>query len=74
VTLEEPRLRSSRELADRRRSRRRRVRNRALLALALLVAVGIGIALGQALHDNPEPGGRQISVRTFAPLTQTTSP
>jgi len=63
----------SREFTDRRRARKRRPRNKILLGLALVVAFGVGIALGQALHDNPHPGGQQTSLRTFPALT-TTSP
>ena len=61
----------SRELTDRRRARKRGPRNKILLGLALVVAFGVGIALGQALHDNPHPGGQQTSLRTFPPLTTT---
>jgi hypothetical protein len=59
------------ELRGRRRARHRRSRNRVALALAIAVAFGIGIALGQALHDNPRPGGEQTSLRTVPPLTAT---
>jgi hypothetical protein len=34
---------------------------------AALVFV-VGIALGEALHDNPKPGGTQTLVRTLQPL------
>jgi hypothetical protein len=34
----------------------------------LLVAFGVGLALGQALDDNPSPGGTQTLVRTLKPL------
>jgi hypothetical protein len=61
----------SRELTDRRRARKRGPRNKILLGLALVVAFGVGIALGQALHDNPHPGGRQTSITTSPPLTVT---
>jgi hypothetical protein len=52
-----------------RRKRRRRGRTAALLlGGALLFAVGI--ALGQALHDNPEPSrSRDTVVRTLHPGT-----
>jgi hypothetical protein len=55
-----------------RRDRRRRGRGgrllRPLLALGLLlVAFGIGVALGEALHDNPKPGGTVTYVRTLPP-------
>jgi hypothetical protein len=47
--------------------RRRGVR--LLLSLVLLVVVfGLGTALGEALHDNPRPGGTQTIVRTLRPL------
>ena len=62
------------ELRDRRRAKRRASRNRVLLALAILIAFGVGIALGQALHDNPRPGGDQTFLRTQPPLTATTAP
>jgi hypothetical protein len=44
---------------DARRRRRRRVdRLRwGILLLVVLIALGVGIAVGQALHDNPKPGG-----------------
>jgi hypothetical protein len=61
----------SRELTDRRRARKRGPRNKILLGLALVVAFGVGIALGQALHDNPHPGGQQTSFTTLPPLTAT---
>jgi hypothetical protein len=51
--------------------RRPRRRSRARLVLAILAAVAafaIGVALGQALEDNPEPGGTQTVVRTLKPL------
>jgi hypothetical protein len=44
-----------------------------LLGVALLVAFGVGVALGQALHDNPRPGGVQTSFTTLPPLTSTRS-
>lgn len=58
---------------ERRRARARTTRNRILVALAVVVAFAVGVALGQALHDNPQPGGEQTSVRTVPPLNQTTS-
>jgi hypothetical protein len=54
--------------AARRPRRARRTRGRAAAGLALAVAFVIGIALGEALHDNPRPGGRQTIVRTLNPL------
>ena len=61
----------SRPIGERRRARRRVTRNRVLLALAILAAFAVGVALGQALHDNPQPGGTQTSVETVPPLTET---
>jgi hypothetical protein len=43
-------------------------RNRLLVAGGLVVAFVVGIALGEALHDNPSPGGTQTLVRTLHPL------
>ena len=31
----------------------------------------IGIALGEALHDNPKPGGKQTVIRTIRPASLT---
>ena len=28
----------------------------------------VGVAFGEALHDNPKPGGTQTLVRTLQPL------
>jgi hypothetical protein len=64
---------ATRDRIERRRVKRRASRNRILVALALLIAFGIGVALGQALHDNPRPGGEQTSFSTIPPLTETTS-
>jgi hypothetical protein len=44
------------------------VRRRLLLAVALAVAFVVGIGVGEALHDNPAPGGSQTLVRTLRPL------
>jgi hypothetical protein len=61
--------------AGRRQRPRRRRRGRIirpLLALALLLVVfGIGVAVGEALHDNPKPGGTLTYVRTLPPGTFT---
>jgi hypothetical protein len=64
--------RTDRSLASRRRARWPS-RNIIGLGLALVVAFAVGIALGQALHDNPRPGGVQTSFRTLPPLTATRS-
>jgi hypothetical protein len=37
-------------------------------ALVVVVVFAAGLALGQALHDNPSPGGTQTIVRTLRPL------
>ena len=53
---------------NRERDRRRRRRNRNIyVALLVIFAFGIGVAFGQALHDNPRPGGTQTTVLTFKP-------
>jgi len=38
----------------------------AVIGAVLLFA--IGVAVGESLHDNPKPGGRQTIVRTLTPL------
>jgi len=53
----------SREELRRRRRRRRRI----YVALLVFGAFAIGVALGQALHDNPRPGGTQTVIITFKP-------
>jgi hypothetical protein len=54
---------------DRRRPPRRR--SRVLMAAATVVLAGValavGIAVGEAIHDNPAPGGTQSYVRTLDP-------
>lgn len=52
---------------SRRRSRRRLPRI-LLGAVGVVVVFAVGIALGEALHDNPSPGGTQTLVRTLTPL------
>jgi hypothetical protein len=32
------------------------------------VTFAVGVAVGEALHDNPQPGGTQTLVRTLKPL------
>ncbi|HST17190.1 MAG TPA: hypothetical protein VLK36_05940 [Gaiellaceae bacterium] len=46
------------------RRRRRRLAPWLLGGAALLVAFVVGVALGEALHDNPQPGGTQTFLRT----------
>ncbi len=36
--------------------------------LGAVLLLGVGGALGEALHDNPKPGGTQTLVRTLQPL------
>ena len=57
--------------STRRRPKRRSSRKTIVIAAALVVAFAVGIALGQALHDNPRPGGVQTTLRTLPPLTET---
>jgi hypothetical protein len=60
-----------RQTLERRRARRRRrsVPWRALLVIVVLVCTfAVGIALGEALHDNPKPGGTRTTQRTLRPL------
>lgn len=40
----------------------------ALTAAGAALVFAVGIALGEALHDNPKPGGTQSLVRTLQPL------
>ncbi len=40
----------------------------ALIVVGAVVLFAVGIALGEALHDNPQPGGTQSLVRTLRPL------
>lgn len=44
------------------------MRTRLLVLAGLVVAFVVGVGLGEALHDNPEPGGTQSLVRTLRPL------
>ena len=39
-----------------------------LIVVAALLVFALGIAVGEALHDNPKPGGTQSLVRTLQPL------
>ncbi len=40
----------------------------AVLAVGVVLVFAVGIAVGQAVHDNPKPGGTQTLVRTLKPL------
>jgi hypothetical protein len=60
-----------------RRRRPRRLLTATRWALKLLLAAvvfGAGVALGQALHDRPEPGPAKTLVRTLRPLPLAPSP
>jgi hypothetical protein len=51
------------------RRRRRSVAWRRIAAVVLLVCVfAVGLALGEALHDNPKPGGERTTQRILRPL------
>jgi hypothetical protein len=54
--------------------RRRRLRARLLLPLLVLAIFSLGIALGDALDDNPTPGGTQTIVRTLKVLELAPAP
>lgn len=43
---------------------------RRLLAVAAgaIVVFAVGVGVGEAIHDNPRPGGTQTLVRTLKPL------
>ena len=49
------------------RRRKRIVPSWAVTLLLFVLVFLVGIALGQALHDNPKPGGTQTIVETFTP-------
>ncbi len=57
-------------LARRRAQRRRRgIPWRWVGGVLLLVVVfAVGVALGEALHDNPKPGGEKTTQRTLRPV------
>jgi hypothetical protein len=44
------------------------VRRIALIVVGAALVFAVGVALGEALHDNPSPGGTQSLVRTLQPL------
>ncbi len=58
--------------AEARQARRRRRRQfpwGPVIAVIVLVCVfAAGIALGEALHDNPKPGGTTTTSQTLKPL------
>jgi hypothetical protein len=55
-------------MSTRPRRRRRRAPVGLLAALAAgLILLGIGIAIGEALHDNPQPGLTVTTTKTIVP-------
>ena len=52
--------------ARRRRRRREEIARWSFRAALILLVFGLGIALGQALHDNPKPGGTLTLERTVS--------
>jgi hypothetical protein len=44
------------------------VKRLVLVAVAAALVFGIGVALGEALHDNPRPGGTQSLTQQLQPL------
>ena len=48
------------------RRRRRRLR-RLLVAVVVIAAFAVGVAVGEALHDNPNPGVTITTIRTIRP-------
>ena len=44
------------------------IRRRVVPAVVVVVVFVVGIAVGEAIHDNPKPGGTQTLVRTLRPL------
>lgn len=53
---------------ERRRTRRMQVVRRAAWVLSFVVVFGVGVALGEALHDNPRPGGSRTRIHTVTPV------
>jgi hypothetical protein len=39
-----------------------------LLVVGAVLVFAVGVAVGEALHDNPKPGGTQSLIRTLQPL------
>lgn len=39
----------------------------ALILVGAVLVFVVGVAVGEALHDNPQPGGTQSLVRTLQP-------
>jgi len=67
------------ERHERRRRRRQAELTRwGIIVLAAILVFALGIAVGQALHDNPDPGGTITLERTLkipsAPVGSTVTP
>jgi len=43
------------------------VKRLALILVGAVLVFVVGVAVGEALHDNPQPGGTQSLVRTLQP-------
>ncbi len=52
--------------ARRRRQRRQEIARWSFRIALVLAVFALGIALGEALHDNPKPGGTITLERTFS--------
>jgi hypothetical protein len=53
------------------RTRKRRPWRPIAVIVGLVMVGAVGVAIGEALHDNPQPGGTQSYVRTLKPLALT---
>ena len=53
--------------ARRRRARRIAVLRWSAIVLGVAIVFAIGVAVGEAIHDNPKPGGTVTQVRTLNP-------
>ena len=63
MTAFEPARRPRRRL--RRRRRRGRLARFALVLAGAALLFAVGVAVGEALHDNPKPGGRRTYTATI---------
>jgi hypothetical protein len=62
VSAYDPSRRPRRDLRRRRRGRLGRV---ALVLAGAALLFAVGVAVGEALHDNPKPGGRRTYTATI---------
>jgi hypothetical protein len=51
-----------------------RARRTIVLVAAGVVLFALGVAVGEALHDNPRPGGTQTRIRTLTPTALPPAP